>query len=126
MTVRKRPLSPHLQIYRLPLTGLISITHRITGVLLVLYLLFCTLLCVGIAVGEPVYLRIQAAMQLPLIGLLSWAGLLALCVHLCHGVRHLFWDLGESFDRARLQRYAVYELLAAAGLFLIFVIILST
>ncbi|MEY3787650.1 MAG: hypothetical protein RLZ75_1857, partial [Pseudomonadota bacterium] len=29
-----RPISPHLQVYRLPLTGIISITHRMTGVML--------------------------------------------------------------------------------------------
>ncbi|MCK5899056.1 MAG: succinate dehydrogenase, cytochrome b556 subunit, partial [Methylococcales bacterium] len=34
MESRNRPLSPHLQIYTLPLTGIISITHRITGTVL--------------------------------------------------------------------------------------------
>ncbi|MEK9706506.1 MAG: succinate dehydrogenase, cytochrome b556 subunit, partial [Alphaproteobacteria bacterium] len=34
MTDRNRPLSPHLQVYRLPLDAILSITHRITGVAL--------------------------------------------------------------------------------------------
>ena len=34
MTTRNRPLSPHLQIYKMPFTAILSITHRATGVAL--------------------------------------------------------------------------------------------
>lgn len=114
-----RPLSPHLQVYRLPLTGLVSITHRMTGVLLSIGLvLFVYVLC-AILAGEASYLAMQNFMTFWLFKLVYWGFVYALLFHLCHGVRHLIWDVGKSFERATLDKYAVYELAASAGLTLI-------
>jgi succinate dehydrogenase / fumarate reductase cytochrome b subunit len=93
-----RPLSPHLQIYRLPLAALISITHRITGVGLALGTLLLTYWVTAAASGPAAYGRAMG-----FIG--SWFGMLlllgfsiALFFHLCNGIRHLVWDTGRSFD----------------------------
>lgn len=51
--MKTRPLSPHLQVYRLPLTALLSISHRITGVLLAMGLL----LLAGWLLAASVYPR---------------------------------------------------------------------
>ena len=91
-----RPLSPHLQVYRLPLTGLISITHRMTG--------------------EATYEAMQTFMAFWPCQWLYWGFIYALFFHLCHGVRHLIWDIGKTFDKATLTLYAVIELLASAAL----------
>lgn len=111
-----RPLSPHLQVYRLPLTGLISITHRMTGVLLSLGLLLFVYLLFAIAYGEATYEAMQAFMALWPCQWLYWGFIYALFFHLCHGVRHLIWDIGKTFDKATLTLYAVIELLASAAL----------
>jgi len=108
-----RPLSPHLQVYKLPLTGLISITHRITGVALSAGLLLVVYMLVMIASGAEAYAALQQVMQWWLVKLVYWGLLYALFFHLCHGVRHLIWDTGQSFDKAILQQYALYELLAS-------------
>jgi succinate dehydrogenase / fumarate reductase cytochrome b subunit len=97
-TEYKPPLSPHLQIYRLPLTALISITHRATGcVLAIAAVLFVLLLAVA-ANGPESYQIVQ-------LHLSTWYGKLflvgfsfALYIHLCNGVRHLFWDIGWGFE----------------------------
>ena len=47
-----RPTSPHLQVYRLPLTGIISITHRMTGVMLSVGLIFFVYIVSAVAGGE--------------------------------------------------------------------------
>ncbi|MBA3493647.1 MAG: succinate dehydrogenase, cytochrome b556 subunit [Gammaproteobacteria bacterium] len=93
-----RPLSPHLQIYRLPFAAILSITHRLTGVFLTLGSVLLVYWLVAIASGETAYLEAQA-----LLG--SWYGSLglflssfALYFHLCNGVRHLFWDAGYGFE----------------------------
>jgi len=112
----KRPVAPHLQIYRLPLTGLISISHRITGVCLSLGLFGVLYLLISIAAGETAYQAMQTLMGFWLAKLAYWGFVLALFFHLCHGVRHLIWDTGAGFDRATLQRLAVYELVATAVL----------
>jgi len=118
MTIHKRPLSPHLQVYRLPLTGLISISHRITGILLSAGLIWLVYLLFAIAGGEASYIVMQAYMSNWFFQLLYWGFIFALFFHLCHGIRHLLWDVGKSFDRATLNRYAQYELIAAASLVL--------
>lgn len=95
---RDRPLSPHLQIYRLPLNALLSITHRITGLVLVIGSVLAVMLLIAAASGSQVYAEFHAAMR-------NWAGTvvlflftLALYFHLCTGIRHLFWDAGYGFE----------------------------
>lgn len=113
---QNRPLSPHLQIYKLPLTGLISITHRITGVALSLGLLLVVTMLFMIAMGAEAYASLQQLLQWWLVKLVYYGLLYALFFHLCHGVRHLIWDAGKSFDKHTLQQYALVELIAAVVL----------
>ena len=111
-----RPLSPHLQVYRLPLTGLISITHRMTGVLLSIGLVLFVYLLFAIAAGESFYLAMQHFMAFWVFKLVYWGFIYALFFHLCHGVRHLVWDVGKTLDRTSLNQYAIFELLASLAL----------
>ncbi len=113
------PLSPHLQIYRLPLTALLSISHRLTGVLLSLGLVGGLGMLVSLAYAPDIYEQARLMLQ-------TWPGrwgmagfIFALFFHLCHGIRHLLWDVGYGLERTRLNRLALYELLAATGLTLI-------
>jgi succinate dehydrogenase / fumarate reductase cytochrome b subunit len=115
-THRKRPLSPHLQVYRLPLTGIVSITHRITGVLLSAGLIFFVYIVSAIANGPQAYAAMQAILNIWLIKLFVWGFIGALFFHLCHGVRHLIWDAGKSFAKESLDYYAKIELGAAFAL----------
>ena len=108
-----RPTSPHLQVYKLPLTGVISITHRLTGVLLSAGLIFFIYIVTAVAGGEAAYAAMQALMSVWLVRLIYWGFIYALFFHLCHGVRHLIWDAGKSFDRDTLNRYAIIELVAS-------------
>ncbi|MGR8929819.1 MAG: succinate dehydrogenase, cytochrome b556 subunit [Gammaproteobacteria bacterium] len=114
-----RPLSPHLQVYRLPITGLMSIGHRIAGVMLSLGLVLVTYLLYSIAAGEAAYQTMQAFMRHPVCQLIYWGFIYALSFHLCHGVRHLIWDVGKLLDRSSLTIYAVFELTASISLTLI-------
>ncbi len=111
-----RPLSPHLQVYRLPLTGIISITHRMTGVMLSMGLVLFVYVLFAIAVGQDTYDAMQAFMSFWLFKLVYWGFIYALFFHLCHGIRHLIWDVGASFANATLNKFAVYELIASLAL----------
>ncbi|MDO9170189.1 MAG: succinate dehydrogenase, cytochrome b556 subunit [Methylobacter sp.] len=114
-----RPTSPHLQVYRLPLTGIISISHRITGVMLSAGLILFVYVISALAGGEDSYKAMQAVMSLWLFKLVWWGFVYALFFHLCHGVRHLIWDSGNSFELDTLNRYAMIELVASLTLTLI-------
>lgn len=115
-TPSNRPTSPHLQAYQLPLTGIISISHRITGVLLSAGLIIIVYMITAVAGGDASYTAMQNIMGSWLITPLYWGFIYALFFHLCHGVRHLIWDAGRSFDRETLHKYALIELLASVTL----------
>lgn len=108
-----RPTSPHLQVYRLPLTGIISITHRMTGVMLSSGLILFVYVISALADGGVAYDTMQTIMNQWLFKLIGWGFIYALFFHLCHGVRHLIWDSGSSFERDTLNRYAIIELAAS-------------
>ncbi|MFZ2404584.1 MAG: succinate dehydrogenase, cytochrome b556 subunit [Methylobacter sp.] len=111
-----RPTSPHLQVYRLPLTGIISITHRMTGVMLSAGLILFVYIISALAGGADSYNAMQTLMGLWLFKLVIWGFVYALFFHLCHGVRHLIWDAGNSFELETLNRYAMIELAASVML----------
>ncbi len=105
-----RPVSPHLQVYRLPLTGVISILHRMTGVLLSVGLILIVYVLYAVAGGSNSYTAMQDFMRPVLMQVIYWGFIYALFFHLCHGVRHIIWDAGNSFERDTLNRYAMIEL----------------
>jgi succinate dehydrogenase / fumarate reductase, cytochrome b subunit len=114
MTIKhSRPTSPHLQVYKLPLTGIISISHRITGALLSAGLLLVVALFYALSQGEAAYADMQNLTGFWLVKLIYWGFIYALFFHLCHGVRHLIWDVGAGFTADKLTQYAIIELVAA-------------
>lgn len=116
-----RPISPHLQIYKLPVTALISITHRITGVFLITGLIGFLAICIFYEMGEHFYNTMQTFLNsfMAKIGLFGF--FTALGLHTVHGIRHLIWDLGKSFTKEGLQNIAFLEIAITIVLsFLIF------
>jgi succinate dehydrogenase / fumarate reductase, cytochrome b subunit len=97
MAARTRPLSPHLQVYRLPLVAIMSITHRITGVALVVGTILLAAWLGSGAYSPEAYSGMSAFLGswLGYLLLIGWS--IALYYHLCNGVRHLFWDIGRGF-----------------------------
>jgi len=95
---RDRPLSPHLQIYKLPLNALLSITHRLTGLILALGATGVVVMLVMAASGSRVYQAFHAASYHWIGQIILIAFTLALYYHLCAGIRHLFWDAGYGYD----------------------------
>ena len=114
--MNQRPLSPYLQVYRLPLTAILSIIHRATGVFLVAGVILLVVCLMAVAEGAQQYATVQSFLRSHLGRLFLWSWLYALFFHLCHGVRHLIWDTGHGFCRATLNRYAFLELAASVVL----------
>ena len=98
MDYNNNPLSPHLQIYKWQISSLLSITHRIVGVI---NFLATTLICfwtLSLLLGENNY-------ELTEIFLKSFFGkftIIFLCwsfsFHILNEIRHLIWDIGYGFD----------------------------
>jgi succinate dehydrogenase / fumarate reductase cytochrome b subunit len=100
----QRPLSPHLQIYRLPLNALLSITHRMTGLVLIVGAVWLVILLIAAAAGSQPYQALYVAMTTWFGQVILFGMTLALYTHLCTGIRHLFWDAGYGFDLATTRR----------------------
>lgn len=90
----KRPLSPHLQVYKLPMTAKMSISHRMTGVILTGGLVLLSIWVIAAGLGEDSYNRMMSLIDTPItkFAFLAWA--FVLFYHMGNGFRHLFWDLG--------------------------------
>ena len=94
----KNPLSPHLQIYRWHLSMILSITHRIIGVVNSVAMILICLWTISLLLGEENYEIIKILFQSffgkLLITSLSWS----FSFHILSEIRHLIWDLGYGFD----------------------------
>jgi len=98
METNQRPLSPHLQVYRPQWTSVLSIMHRITGVLLSVGTVLMVVWLIALAQGEQAYAGMLEFMASPvmLVALVGWT--LALFYHLLNGIRHLLWDTGAMLE----------------------------
>jgi|SRR3954469_24188667 succinate dehydrogenase cytochrome b subunit len=94
----RRPLSPHVQIYRWPISMALSILHRISGVALGVGTLLMTWWLIGAATSDAAFADAQWFIGSPLGLLLLFVWTAALFFHLFSGVRHLVWDIGVGFD----------------------------
>ena len=111
-----RPLSPHLQIYRLPLAAILSITHRITGIGLAVGVLLLTWWVTAAAIGPGPYAQATDFIGSAIGQLLMLGFSLALFFHLCNGVRHLVWDAGKGFEKTTTATSNVIVIVAALTL----------
>ena len=98
MNDSKNPLSPHLQIYRWQTSSLISITHRITGILNFLGLIFISAWISSAGISENLFECFSVFLK-SFIGRFILIGFTwSISYHLLSGIRHLFWDLGYGYE----------------------------
>jgi len=113
-----RPLSPHLQIYRWPLSMVLSISHRTTGIVLSVGAVLLTWWLVAAATSDQAFAAVQwfLGSWVGIICLLGWSA--ALVFHLFSGLRHLAFDAGYGFEKPTYSQtgWAVVIATAAVGL----------
>ena len=93
----ERPLSPHLQIYRWPVTMAVSILHRITGAALYFGTLLLLWWLIAAASSDRAFDIVQAVFANWLVQLVLFGFSWALIHHALGGIRHLIWDTGRGF-----------------------------
>lgn len=117
--MNNRPLSPHLQVYRLPLPALLSITHRATGVFLTIGTILLSLWIISLATGAGEFQSVKGFIG-SFIGrmlLLGWT--FSLFFHLLNGIRHLYWDMGKGMELKSVYTSSYITLAASAVLTLL-------
>ena len=120
MANRPRPLSPHLTIYRWPLTMILSIMHRVTGAALSLGMIVFILWLLTIAFSQNGYNFFLSIMESRLgqLALFLWS--FAFFLHFCNGIRHLYWDTGRGFDKDKVELSARLVIFGSAILTIFF------
>jgi succinate dehydrogenase / fumarate reductase cytochrome b subunit len=115
---QKRPLSPHLMIYRPQLTSMMSITHRLSGVALASGSIFLVWWLVALAYGGDYYQMVQGIAEHVLGRLVLLGFYIAVSYHMANGIRHLFWDfgIGLSLDGVYRGGYIVIGFTALSAL----------
>ena len=94
----KRPLSPHLQIYKWHISSLVSISHRITGIINIIAI---TLICLWASLlffAEENYETVELLMS-SLIGKFIILGIIwSFSFQILSEIRHLIMDFGYGFE----------------------------
>lgn len=113
---RARPLSPHLTVYRWPITMTMSILHRATGIALYVGTLLVAWWLIAAATSENAFATAQWVFG-------SWIGRLvllgytwALIHHMLGGIRHFIWDTGSGLEKHTASRIAWFTVFASVAL----------
>lgn len=94
----KNPLSPHLQIYRWHISSLVSISHRITGIINFFVVIFICIWAINLTLGEINYIYIRSLLN-SFFGKFIILGIIwSFSFQMLSEIRHLIMDLGYGFD----------------------------
>jgi len=119
MQDNKNPLSPHLQIYKWQISSLLSITHRIVGVInffaITLICFWSLFLLLGGESYEIIHMLLNSFFGKFIAISLCWT----FSFHILNELRHLFWDLGYGFD---LKISKITGVLALVGSFILTIV----
>jgi len=120
MNDSNNPLSPHLQIYRWHVSSLLSITHRIAGIINLLSLVLIFFWFIILSLGESNYelfllMTDSFFGKFILIGF-SWS----MVFHILSGIRHLAWDLGYGFEIKTANTSGIIVIISSLVLTIIF------
>jgi len=123
MQNNNNPLSPHLAIYKWQISSLLSITHRIVGVINILAITLICIWTLSLLLGENSY-------EITKIFLKSFFGkfiIVSLCwtfsFHILNEIRHLIWDMGYGFDLRVTKITGVLTLFGSFVLTILFYLI---
>ena len=114
------PLSPHIQIYNWHISSLVSISHRVTGIINIIII---TLICFWVALlllGNTNYDLIQKFFETYLGKFFIVGTIWSFSFQVICEIRHLFWDLGYGFD---LRTSKITGILALIGSFVLAILI---
>lgn len=119
---KTRPVNLDLSTIKFPITAVVSITHRISGVIMLAGILVLMWMLDASLTSEESFVKLTELLEMPLVKLVVWAVLASLAYHTVMGLRHLIMDLGigESLEGGRLgaklaMAVAILLIIAAAG-----------
>ena len=123
MQEKNNPLSPHLQIYKWQISSLLSITHRIVGVINIVAISVICFWSLFLLLGAENYEVINNFFN-SFFGKFIAVGLCwTFSFHILNELRHLFWDMGYGFDLKISRITGVLALIGSFVLTILFYLI---
>ena len=123
MQNKNNPLSPHLQIYRWHVSSLLSITHRIVGVINIIAVTFICGWILSLLLGENSYeltfMFLNSFLGKFLVIFLCWS----FSFHILNEIRHLIWDMGYGFDLKVAKITGILAFIGSFALTILFYLI---
>lgn len=98
MSNNDRPLSPHLQVYKIQLTSTLSILHRMTGAGLAVGAVLLAWWLFAALCGDEAFALTQQFRDHIIGKVMLFGWLFAFIYHFLNGLRHLVWDSGHGLD----------------------------
>jgi succinate dehydrogenase / fumarate reductase cytochrome b subunit len=111
-----RPLSPHLQVYRLQINMVMSMLHRVTGAALYFGTVLLAWWLVAAAAGPQYFAYVNSMLGNPLGKLVLVGYTWALLHHMLGGLRHLIWDTGRGLSIPTVNALSWLTILASVVL----------
>ena len=111
-----RPLSPHLTVYRPQITSVLSIFHRASGCFMALSMALIVWWFLAGATGAAYFDFVDGLMTSVIGALILIASAAAFFYHLCNGLRHMWWDIGNGFEMEQVTASGVMVMIAAGAL----------
>ncbi len=116
---RERPLSPHLTIYKPQITSVLSITHRATGVSLLLGLFLSVAWLGSLACDEETFNFVNGFVTSIVGKIIITCFIWAIYYHMWNGIRHLFWDIGKGYEISTVTKSGIFVVIASIALTII-------
>ena len=118
--MRNNPLSPHLQIYKWQISSLLSITHRIVGVINFFAIVLICFWSVSLLLGQDSYQLVQIFLKSIFGKFLAISLCWTFSFHMLNEIRHLLWDAGFGFDLKISKITGVFALIGSFILTILF------
>lgn len=99
----KKPISPHLTIYKFDMNALMSISHRISGIILFLGTVGILKILIILAFFPSIHPLTIWCLKTWLLQTLMIIYAFVLFYHSFNGIRHMLWDVGISFEKKQVQ-----------------------
>jgi len=113
MKTSNRPLSPHLQVYKMPLSAILSVLHRLTGLALSFGAVILVFWLFSLAYLSATAVSLHALFSSTIGKVFLIAMTFAFFYHFCNGIRHLFWDIGTGYEIETVNKTGVLAVVAA-------------
>ena len=111
-----RPLSPHLSVYRPQITSVLSIFHRASGCFMALSMAMIVWWFLAGATGAAYFELVDGLMTSVIGALILIGSAAAFFYHMCNGLRHMWWDMGNGFEMDQVSASGWLVMLGAVAL----------